>query len=124
MLDLYREVVLVDAEFENPVGSRPKPVCVVAHELKSGRWFRIFQGEFGPAPPYATGPDVLLVSYFAPAELGVYRALGWEMPQRILDLFAEFRVRTNGLSTPAGRGLIGALAYFGCDTVGATKKHD
>jgi DNA polymerase I len=45
--------------------------------------------------------------------------LGWP---RILDLFTEFRDRTNGLETPAGAGLIGALTYFGLDTIGVTEK--
>jgi hypothetical protein len=46
------------------------------------------------------------------------------MPERILDLFTEFRARTNGLGTPAGAGLLGALAYFGLDAIGATEKED
>jgi DNA polymerase I len=50
--------------------------------------------------------------------------LGWPMPERILDLFCEFRARTNGLDTPAGNGLLGALAYFGLDAIGATEKDD
>jgi hypothetical protein len=46
------------------------------------------------------------------------------MPQRILDLFTEFRARTNGLDVPAGKGLLGALAYFGLDSIGAVEKDD
>jgi hypothetical protein len=121
-LDTFREVVLVDTEFEISPGNRPAPVCVVAHELKSGRWFRIFQNEFGPVPPYVTGSDVLFVAYYASAELGCYRVLGWPMPERILDLFVEFRARTNGLETPDGNSLLGALAYFGLDVTGADTK--
>jgi hypothetical protein len=124
VLDQYREIVALDFEFGGGPGNRPIPVCLVAHELHSGRCFRFFQNEIGPAPPYATGPDVLLVAYYASAELGCYRALGWPMPERILDLFVEFRARTNGLDTPAGNGLLGALAYFGLDAMGATEKHD
>lgn len=93
------------------------------------RRFRIFQHQFGPAPPYATGPDVLFVAFYASAELGCYRVLGWPMPERILDLFVEFRVRTNMGSkmdqerrTPSGASLLGALAYFGLDAIGATEK--
>jgi len=67
---------------------------------------------------------VLFVAYYASAELGCYRVLGWPMPERILDLFTEFRARTNGLNTPAGNGLLGALAYFGLDGMGATEKED
>src|SRR6516165_9554768 len=119
-----REIVLVDFEFEIPQGGRPIPVCAAAHELRSGRKFRIWQDQFGASPPYATGPDVLFTAYYASAELGCYRVLGWTMPERVLDLFAEFRNRTNGLPTPAGAGLLGALAYCGLDGVAATEKKE
>ena len=124
MLDTFREVVVVDTEFTAITGERPVPVCLVAHELRSGRRFRIFEDQFSPLPPYATGPDVLFVAFYASAELGVYRVLGWQMPERILDPFIEFRNRTNGLPTPAGSGLLGALAYFGLDGMAAVEKHE
>ena len=38
----FREVVLVDFEFASIAGERPMPVCLVAHELKSGRRFRVW----------------------------------------------------------------------------------
>ena len=124
MLDAFREVVVVDTEFTTIPGERPEPVCLVAHELCSGRRFRIFERQFGSAPPYATGPDVLFVAFYASAELGVYRMLGWSRPERVLDLFVEFRNRTNGLPIPAGSSLLGALAYFGLDAMGAVEKHE
>ena len=120
----FREVVAVDFEFVVTPGNRPAPVCVVAHERHSGRRFRVWRHQFGSAPPYAIGPDVLFVAYYASAELGRYRVLGWPMPERILDLFTEFRARTNGLNTPAGNSLLGALAYFGLDGIGADEKED
>ena len=46
------------------------------------------------------------------------------MPERVLDLFIEFRNRTNGLPTPAGSSLLGALTYFGLDAMGATEKKE
>src|SRR5262245_59583097 len=110
-------------EFAVTLGNRPIPVCVVAHELRSGRRIRIWQNQFGRVPPYATGPGVLFVAYFASAELGCYRVLNWPMPGRILDLFCEFRARTNVLGTPAGNSLLGALAYFGLDSMGTAEKH-
>jgi hypothetical protein len=124
LLGAFREVVLVDFEFTSTAGNRPGPVCLIAHELRSGRKFRLWRDQFSSAPPYAAGPDVLLVAYYASAELGCYRVLGWPMPRHILDLFTEFRNRTNGLPTPAGAGLLGALTYFGLDGMGATEKED
>ena len=119
-----RAVVVVDFEFVATTGERQVPVCMVAHELRSGQSWRLWQDEFGPVPPFPTGPDTLFVAYYASAELGCYRSLGWPMPERVLDLFVEFRNHTNGRTLPAGAGLLGALAYFGLDTTGADGKKD
>jgi hypothetical protein len=120
----FREVVVADFEFSITPGERPSPLCLVAHELISRRRFRLWRDQFGASPPYATGPDVLFIAYYASAELGCYRMLGWPMPERVLDLFAEFRNRTNGLPTPAGASLLGALAYFGLDGMRAIEKKE
>jgi DNA polymerase family A len=113
VLAAFREIVLVDFEFEAGHGERQKPVCLCACELRSGRKHRMWREELPLTPPYPTGADVLFVSFYASAELGCHLALGWPLPQRVLDLYAEFRNLTNGLVTPAGRGLTGALVYFG-----------
>jgi DNA polymerase I len=134
MLDAlpFRYIVVADFEFEfsghvsfddaSRSGERPRPVCMVARELRTGKEWRLWRGEFGPAPPFPIGSDSVFVAYYASAELGCFRALGWPKPSNILDLFAEFRDRTNGLTTPAGAGLVGALAYFGLDTIGSQEK--
>ncbi len=44
------------------------------------------------------------------------------MPARILDLFAEFRCLTSGLTVPCGKGLLGAMAYFGLDGIESGEK--
>src|SRR5262245_48064369 len=121
MSQAFREVVAVDFEFTALPGERQGPVCVVAHDLVSGRRFQYFQGDFPDSPPWAPGPYVLFVAVFSSAELHCYRALGWPMPERILDLYVEFRCLTNGLSPP-GAKLINVLAYFGLDTIGAGEK--
>jgi DNA polymerase family A len=124
MLDQYRAVWAVDFEFIAHPGTRPDPVCLVAHELHSGRTIRLWRNQFGPTPPYSTDAGSLFIAFYASAELGCHRALGWPMPERILDLFTEFRARTNGLPTVAGSGLLGALTHFGLDNIGATEKED
>ena len=124
VLDAFREVVVVDTEFITTPGDRPIPVCLVAHEMRSGHRFRIWRDHLGPSPPYAMGPDVLFVAYYASAELGCYRVLSWPTPERILDLFTEFRARTNGVEALAGNSLLGALSYFGLDGMGAAEKED
>jgi DNA polymerase family A len=134
MLDAFRHVVVADFEFEfgghasfedaSRSGERPRPVCLVAKELRSGQVWRIWRDEFRPKPPFPIGPDSLFIAYYASAELSCFRTLSWPKPANILDLFVEFRDRTNGLATPAGAGLIGALTYFGLDTIGTTEKDE
>ena len=133
MLDLlpFRYIVAVDFEFEfgghssfeaaNRSGERPRPICMVAKELRSGQTWRVWRGQFGSQPPFPIGPDTVLIAYYASAELGCFRAESWQPPIHVLDLFTEFRARTNGLILPHGAGLLGALTYFGLDGVGLDK---
>lgn len=119
----FREIWLVDFEFQAPPGERPRPLCVVAREYHSGRLVRHWlDGEAAGACPYPLGADALLVAYYSSAEWGCHLALGWPLPARVLDLFAEFRNLTNGLPLPAGAGLLGALAWFGLDGIEAAEK--
>lgn len=120
----FAEIWLVDFEFQAGDGVTPKPVCLVALELRSGRKLRLWQDEFGVSPPYSTGSDALFVAYYGSAEIGCHLALGWPPPERILDLFCEFRNRTNGVPPHCGNGLLGALAHFGLDGIGATEKDE
>ena len=120
----FREVWAVDFEFAAPDGERPKPICLVARELKMGRLVRQWEDEFGPLPPYSIGPDSLFVAFYASAEFGCHLALNWPMPERVLDLFAEHRCLTNGIATGYGNGLLGALAYYGLDGLGADEKSE
>lgn len=123
-LDAYREIWLADFEFSAPPGERPDPVCLVAREYRSGRTLRLWQGELRGRrkPPYPIDPRALFVAYYASAELGCHLALGWPLPARVLDLYAEFRNAANGLSPPNGFGLIGALTYHGLSAMEAVEK--
>jgi hypothetical protein len=123
-LDDFREMWLCDTEFTVRPGERPEPICLIAREFRSGRTVRLWRDELQARrePPYPTGRDVLFVAYYASAELGVHLALEWPMPERVLDLFAEFRCMTNGLDPYDGDGLPGALAWFGLPALDVTLK--
>lgn len=123
MLSSFRDIWAVDFEFYAPTGENPEPICMVARELHSGRLIRLRQGEFGPLPPFDTGPDVLFVAYLASAEVGCFLALGWPAPQRILDLFVEFRNYLNGRQGYSF-GLLSALSYFGFDALSHVEKSE
>jgi hypothetical protein len=122
-LHYFREVWLGDTEFVSRPGERPIPLCLVARELRSGRLVRLWlTDDPPPTPPFGTGPDTLFVAYYACAEMGCFRALGWDFPTRILDLCVEFNNLTSGLSVRHGRGLLGALSHYDLDGLGAVEK--
>jgi DNA polymerase-1 len=122
----FREVWAVDFEFIAPPGERPAPVCMVALELRTGKRIRLWREKLSKLrrAPFDTGPETLFVAYYASAEIGCFLALGWPIPERILDLFTEFRAETNGAGTMAGNGLLGALAHFGLPSIGGEEKND
>jgi hypothetical protein len=123
-LESFDEIWCVDAEYSCHPGCQPEPICVVARELRSGRELRLWQDELATlsAAPFRTDERALFVSYAAPAEFSVFHALGWPAPARVLDLFVEFRTITNGLSTPSGAGLLGALVYHGLPAMDGAEK--
>src|SRR5262245_50890811 len=125
----FRYVVLADCEFDfgghasfeeaARSGEKPVPRCMVAKELRSGQVWRIRPGEFRSKPPFPIGSDALFVAFYSSAEVSNLLGSKWPAPANILDLFVEFRNRTNGLPTPAGASLVGALTYFGLDSMRA-----
>lgn len=122
----FDEIWAVDFEYIANPGERPDPVCLVARELRHGRLVRPWQDELRAMrqPPYATDRSSLFVSFYAPAELGCHLALGWPLPERIIDLYAEFRAGFNGKPLPAGRGLLGALIQHGISSMDAIEKDE
>ena len=85
----------------------------------------MWRDQFGSAPPYATGPDVLFVAYYASAELGCHRVLGWPMPARILDLVRRIpRPDQRPHRPPPAPACSARWPIFGLDAIGATEKQD
>lgn len=121
-LSQFPEIWLVDTEFIALPGARPTPVCLVAREYRTGHVIRQWLYDNSEPCPFSVSPDVLYVAYFASAEIGCHLTLGWPPPIHVLDLYVEFRNLTNGLPVPCGSGLLGALAYFGLDSIGSAEK--
>jgi hypothetical protein len=125
-LEPFREVWSVDFEFTIRDGERPEPICMVARELGSGVALRLGPDELAGlrAAPFPTDAGVVMVAYFASAELSCFLALGWPFPANVLDPYVEFSNRTNGLPCPYGRGLLGALAYYGLPSIECVEKEE
>ena len=114
MSTIPKETWLVDFEFSQPEGERPRPVCMVALNFHTGESRRTWLWGHHPEEcPIPLDPGALYVAYLASAEVGCHLALGWPAPRSVLDLYAEFRWITSGRMVTAGRSLLGALSYFG-----------
>ena len=123
--DHFREIWSGDFEYRQPDGELPSPRCFVAREYHTGRLVRLWlDGEHNNNAPIPVGDDVLFVAFLATAEINCYRVLGWPLPQRLLDIYVEFRRITNGKrGTGKGKnGLLEVLKYFGLPTIDSVEK--
>lgn len=120
----YNEIFTCDFEFYGHDADLKTPVCLVIHELRSGKTYRYWQDQLSTMQkaPFDTGPNSLWVAYYSSAEWGVFRTLGWPIPERIFDCFTEFSCETNGHEYSGGRSLLGALQYFGLNTLDGEEK--
>jgi DNA polymerase I len=134
----FREIWCVDTEFYpgpgkangGVDGDAATPLCLVAHELRSGRIVRLWQDELGRFPPYRLDADALAIGYMLSAEFGTHIARGWGQPACALDAYLEFRHYVNdGALKAADRdkgfhSLAGALRYFCEDEIDTAHKED
>jgi DNA polymerase I len=118
----YEQIIYWDFEFVSKPGQHPDVVCLAWHEWPSGQTHRLWRDQLGDRPPFRIDDKVLCVCFVGNAELACHLALGWPLPVNVLDLSAEFRCITNGRIVPAGKGLLGALAYYGLDSIDSKRK--
>jgi DNA polymerase I len=126
----FRRIVVVDTEFHfgvdgdgEPIEGNPlRPLCVCMKDLLTNRSYEMWLGEFPVVPPVPFDKTTLIIAYNASAESRTFKALGWPVPERILDLFAEFCDHRNGCDGDGGRSLLVALEHYGLDSVGAVYK--
>jgi DNA polymerase-1 len=121
----FTQIWAVDFEFRAPPGETPDVVCMVARELMTGETIRLWGEELDRTlPPYGIGDDSLVLAYYASAEMNCHLALGWPMPANVIDLYPEFRNKSNGKVLTCGNGLLGALAYHGLDSITSLEKDE
>lgn len=122
--DQFKEIWFVDFEFGGGDGGRQKPICMVAQELRSGREIRVWQDELFSLskPPYRIDKDACFIGYYVPAELKCHLVLNWPLPVNVVDFYSEFRCQTNGRKVFAGNSLLGALEYFGLNSMSVADK--
>ncbi len=111
----FTSISIVVCRVVRESGDRPSPLYVATLDADTGADFQVGVPKLHRhrQPPYPTGPQALLVTIHAEDLACLHLALGWRMPERIIDLIVEFRNLTNGRSVPCGATLAGALIWFG-----------
>jgi hypothetical protein len=108
-------------------GNLNEVVCMVARNLLTSQTLRLWKDELQKLAeaPFPIGEQALIVAYFSTAELNSFLSLGWKLPVNVLDLYVEFRRETNGIKLEHGKGLLGALLYFGISGgIESDEKHE
>ena len=121
----FEEVVFADFEFVAKPGERPDVVCLAWHEMSTGQTRCLWRDQLGDSPPYRIDDRTLYICFVGNAELGCHLSLNWPLPANVVDFNPEFRRITNGRTVPEGKGLLGAMAYYGISsTIDAKYKRE
>jgi hypothetical protein len=113
----FREIWCVDFQYDRPSGENPCPKALDALDIRSGRRLfvdgpELIRGRSGPIP---TGPDAVVVTFGAPALFGCFLSLGWDLPQYVIDLEAEFRWHVSGLNEARDWSFEKAVDFYGAE---------
>jgi len=118
----FSRVILEDFEFISRPGERPDVVCMVFLDLGAGQTTRLWRDQLTDKLPY-DDDDTLVVSFVFNAEGVCHLSLCQPLPKNVLDLSPEFKCHVNGKGIPRkNQGLIGALQYFGLDSIAPKRK--
>lgn len=115
-MKLPSEIWVADAEYHQPDNHLPKPVCMVFHEINSGRTKEVWLWDSPMATPPFDVEDSLYITFSAVAEMLVHHVLGWPLPRNLIDLHSEFHWYVAGRKVGfqlEGYSLLEALRYFG-----------
>jgi hypothetical protein len=118
----FVEIWAEDSEWIPKRGERPSVLCYGARELRSGRTLRLWRDQLGPTSPNRADDQALFLSFVFNAEGASRLSLGWQLPAKVIDLSPLFRCVVNGRIVPQGKGLLGALAYYGIPSIDAIYK--
>jgi len=116
-LTTFKEIWVIDFEYQSLPGENPDPHCIVGLETITGKSIRMGGKELrsSKVPPFGIGSDSLVVAYYVPAEFSCFLELGWPCPENILDLCVEFKWLKSGVADGLKRDLVAALKHFRLD---------
>src|SRR5262245_35593762 len=97
--DRFRQIWHWDFEFRQDDNHCPVPVALFAKERRTGAEISMRRAELLASTriPFDIGPETLVTSYSAVAELACCGALHWHMPRNVLCTYFETSTAINGL---------------------------
>jgi len=99
-------------------GENYRPLAMLVVELRSGEEIYLQSDDLTMVKslPFAHDyEDVLVVTFNADIDVGCMLTLGWDLPENVIDLFAEFRHQKNGLREIDSYKFGDALLAYGVD---------
>ncbi len=135
--DYFDHIWCVDFEYGSGESGADAatPRCIVAKELLTQKTIRMWlDGHHYPECPFKFNEKTLYVAYYASAEISCHLSLGWPIPSRVIDLYAEYRWLMNGLQrvvtdehkqdeTNSRFSLLAAMRHFGLQSAAIDAQH-
>lgn len=120
LLEDFTNAWIVIARIMIESGEKAQPIAFVAQDIERGSLIEIGMPRLLDVrhPPYPTGPQAAICTVDVRELAAFHLALGWPMPERIIDLMIEFKLVSSGRRPLIG-GLVGALLWFGRRSTGA-----
>ena len=114
ILDSFTSAWIVVAAVEILPGEKPTPAALAAADVRGEATIEMDSRKLRSVscPPYPIGPQALLITIDGQHLAAVHLALGWRIPERLLDLLVEQRNAVNGRSDTQIGGLAGALLSY------------
>ncbi len=95
----YRRAWVIDTEYRQVAGERPRARCLCALDLLSGERREVWlAGVAKPLCPFAMAADECFIFFAADADVGVFINSKWAIPRHIIDPRVEFMRVRNGLA--------------------------
>lgn len=110
----------IDFEFRQTPGCLPHPWCVVGQCVETAEIRKIWLDDNRVACPFES--PYRLVAHYAMAEVACYLALGWPLPDAVVDTLAEARTVLGQVQPKGGWGLLSVAGHFGIPTMSSEHK--
>jgi DNA polymerase-1 len=115
-------IFFLDIEFQKETGSLPVPLLAVSFSLETNEYSRFdLKSQIDiQRLNVLLSEGVTLCAYYLPAEISCLMALDINVPNKLLDLFVEYRWLRNGLAQKYS--LLEAARYFGIGSISEEEK--